>query len=143
MEKQVETILGHTVVDFLPVEWIKYTMFHIEEKYLHVPMLVFRLIEKDNKFEKFVECINAFEGNSKWVVFRNPFSRKENYILSIYELKEMYQIDKEELPSQREYFGDGYEKICDNAISDIVELTEHIKNWFAESDVKADFTIRI
>lgn len=85
-------------------------MFHTENKYIHIPMLVFRITENRDELSASIECVKAFEGNSKWEVFKNPFSRKDNYILSVCELKEMYQTDREVLPFQRDYFGDNYEK---------------------------------
>ena len=132
MGKECETILGHTVVEYVPIEWIRFTMFNTENRYARVPMLVFRLEQKDESFDRLIECINDFKGNATWCVFCNSHSRKENYILPVIELKELYQTGKEVLPDQKEFFGNKLEEICDKAINDISELTNHVKKWFSQ-----------
>ena len=132
MDKEYETMIGIMLKNYLPIEWMRYTMFHISDVYSRIPMLVFRLKEKDEKFDTLLKCIENFKGNANWEIFRTPYTRKENYFLTVSEVKQMYQGEKEKLMPQKDYFGDEYIKICDKAVSDIPELASHIERWFKE-----------
>ena len=132
MEKEYETIIGKILIKYVPIEWMKFTMFNISDVYLSIPMLVFRLKQKDDKFDELIKCIGDFNGNARWEIFRSPYARKENYILTVSEIKLMYQENKENLSSQKDFFGERYTEICDRALSDIPELADHIEKWFEE-----------
>jgi hypothetical protein len=75
-----------------------------------------------------VNCIKGFKGNIDWDIFRDPYTRKDNYIISVKELNQLYTLDKNDMPSQIEYFGkERFYNICDKAISDIPNLNDYIR----------------
>ncbi|WP_207667196.1 hypothetical protein [Butyrivibrio sp. X503] len=129
MDKQYETAIGKLLSDMLPVEWMRFTMFYVDDIYNGIPMLVFRLKSEDGNMESLQKSIDAFSGNEKWCVFMNPFSRKGNYILSIEPIKEMYLegYDKGAPYNEKDYFGeDEYKALCERAVWDIPMLLDHI-----------------
>lgn len=133
MNKEYETIIGKMLKEYVPIEWMRYKMFHVDDVYSSIPMLVFRLEQKDDKFDMLLKCIDNFKGNARWEIFRNPYTRKENYLLTVSEVKQMYQEEKEKLMYQKDFFGDEYIEICDKALSDIPGLARHIEKWFTSS----------
>ena len=129
IDKKYETAIGELIFDKFPVEWMRFNMFNLDDIYYRIPMLVFRLKCRDGNLEKLQGIIDTYVGNEKWCVFNNPFSKKENYILSIEAIREMY-IDgygKGTLPNEKEYLGEEkYKALCEGAITDIPMLLNHI-----------------
>lgn len=133
MDKSYETAIGKKICSILSIEWIRFNMFNLNNIYYNIPMLVFRLNYQDENMEKLKECIDAFEGNEKWNIFIDPFSRKGNHILSIEIVREIYQegYGKGILYNEKEYLGEKrYEVYCERAIQDIPLLLECINNCF-------------
>lgn len=85
MEQNKETIIGKIISNKLPVEWMRYNMYLTDDIYRNIPMLVFRLGKSSmNEHVKELEkCVNGFQGINSWKVFRDPLSRKGNYLLTI------------------------------------------------------------
>ena len=131
MDKEYETMIGKVICDILHVEWMRFTMFHTEDRYLSIPMLVFRIKKNDENWYKLLECIDNFEGNAKWVIFQHPFTKKINYILSIDALRKFYLETTEIKCFQMDYFEEEpYKMYCDNAIQDIPLLADYIMKTF-------------
>lgn len=133
MDKSYETAIGKKICSILPVEWIRFNMFNLSNIYYNIPMLVFRLNYQDGNIEKLQKCLDTFEGNEKWNIFIDPFSRKGNHILSIEIVREIYQegYRKGILYNEREYLGEKHYKLyCERAIQDIPLLLDYINNSF-------------
>lgn len=119
------------ICGILPVEWIRFNMFKINDIYYTIPMLVFRLSYLDENMERLKVCVDSFKGREGWTIFKNPLSKNNNYILSIDVVEEIiiksYKDNK--VYNAREYLGDeDYEMICRNAIQDIPNLLEAINS---------------
>ena len=87
----------------------------------------------ENLVDTLKKCIDNFEGKICWKVFKNPMTRKTNYLLSISELEDFYmQSYLEQIQcNQIDYFGaERYKKFCDDAIVDIPMLAKHIAETF-------------
>ena len=129
MDQTYEAAIGKKICEILPVEWMRFKMYHSEDIYSCIPMLVFRLNFLDERMEGLKECIASFKGKERWDVFVDPFSKKGNYILTIEIVKEIYQKGYENGAPyrEREYLGEGeYRLRCEHAIQDIPALFEHI-----------------
>lgn len=126
-----ETCIGKIIHVKLPIEWMRYNMYTEDDRYRNIPMLVFRVQEScpENLIDALKKCIDNFEGKISWKVFKNPLARKDNYLLSISELEDLYmQSYSEQIQyNQIDYFGaERYKKFCDDAILDIPMLAKHI-----------------
>lgn len=126
-----ETCIGKIIYSKLPIEWMRYNMYIEDDRYRNIPMLVFRVKEScpENLVDTLKECIDNFEGKISWKVFKNPMTRKGNYLLSISELEDLYmQSYSEQIQyNQKDFFGaERYKKFCDDAILDIPMLAKHI-----------------
>lgn len=131
MSQHEETLVGKIIHEKIPIEWMRYNMFLTNNKYKNIPMLVFRVQDScsNSLIEDLKKSVNGFNGKLRWKVFKNPLTRKDNYLLSIFELEELYmqcyagQIQY----NQVEFFGEErYKKYCDDAIQDIPMLAKHI-----------------
>ena len=134
IDKTYETAIGKKICSILPVEWMRFNMFHSNDVYYNIPMLVFRTNCSDGNMVKLQKSLDMFEGNEKWSVFIDPYSRKGNYILSIEIVKEIYREGHRKgiLFNEREYLGEEcYKMHCEHAIEDIPPLLNHINNDFA------------
>ena len=126
-----ETCIGKIIYSKLHIEWMRYNMYIEDDRYRNIPMLVFRLQEScpENLVDTLKECVDNFKGKISWKVFRNPMTRKANYLLSISGLEDLYmQSYLEQIQyNQIEYFGiERYKKFCDDAILGIPMLAKHI-----------------
>lgn len=108
MNQDKEKVIGKIIHDRLPVEWMRYNMFSSNNMYKNIPILVFRLKEsnKDGQMKKLEVCVESFEGKNTWKVFKDPLSRKENYLLTFAQMenfrKECYE--KNVVYNEQEYF---------------------------------------
>ena len=126
-----ETCVGKALCAKLPIEWMRFNMYHEAEKYRNIPMLIFRMQKACpvDLIERLKECIDNFEGNVKWRMFKHPFSRNENYLITISELEDLYRkcYEGQIQYNQNDYFGiENYKKYCEYAIQDIPMLAKHI-----------------
>ena len=131
MSQSDETLVGKIIHERLPIEWMRYNMFLSNNKYKNIPMLVFRVQAScpDSMIEKLKNSVNNFEGKLNWIVFKDPLSKKGNYLLSISELEELYkQYNAGQTQyNQMDFWGiDKYKDYCDCAIQDIPMLAKHI-----------------
>lgn len=127
-----EKRLGRIIYKILPIEWIRYNMYTEEDVYRNVPMLVFRVrdICDNQKLDALQSLVSEFDGNIKWKMFKDPLSRKGNYLITIDELEVMHlkYYDNNFLYDQKQYFGTNkYKKICEMMIEDIPELSMYIE----------------
>lgn len=128
--KENETSIGKKLKEVLPIEWMRYNMFNMEEPYRNIPFLTFRLKKKDETFDELKMAVEEFRGNEEWEIFKDPFSKKGNYILSLSILKQLYEkrAITDDFINEKSYFGElEYKKLCDNALEDIPELLKHIQ----------------
>jgi len=128
-----ETCIGKIVYSKLPIEWMRYNMYAEEDKYRSIPMLVFRVQASCPRYliENLKQCVDGFKGKSKWTMFKDPLSKKGNYLITIFELEEFYQKSNvEEVPyNPIDYFGiEKYKEYCDSAIHDMPMLAKHISD---------------
>lgn len=134
MEKENESRIGKLIHDELPIEWMRYKMFHIEDRFMFIPFLVFRFEEYYEKkdIEKLCECIEQFEGKQKWKLFRYFWTRRDNYLLTLdVAYKKMAQCYKEGRDyKEKEEFKNCYKQLCEEAIEDVPKLAEHLKAYF-------------
>lgn len=119
----------------IPIEWMKFNMYIEEDIYRNIPMLVFRVDEicPENLIEKLKGCVEHFSGILDWKIFKDPLSRRGNYLLTISELEIMHEAyNKGEIEyDQKKYFGiEKYKKYCECAIKDIPLLAKHIDENF-------------
>ena len=126
-----ETCIGKIVYSKLPIEWMRYNMYTEEDKYRSIPMLVFRVKDSCPKclIENLKQCVEGYKGKSNWTMFKDPLSRKGNYLITIFELEEFYQKSNvENIPyNPMDYFGiEKYKVYCDSAIYDIPMLAKVI-----------------
>ena len=126
-----ETCIGKIVHSKLPIEWMRYNMYIEDDKYRNIPMLVFRVQEScpENLVDNLKDCIDNFNGKLNWKVFKDPLSRKGNYLITISELEDLYNqcYEGQTQYSQIDFFGtEKYRKYCDCAIYDIPMLAKHI-----------------
>lgn len=95
-------------------------------------MLVFRIGKTCSKelIEKLERCVENFHGKIDWKLFRDPLSRKGNYLLTISALEVMHKeccVDQNKY-NQKIYFGiDKFKKYCEDAVDDIPLLAEYIE----------------
>lgn len=135
MEQNTEKIIGKIIYNKLPIEWMRYNMFSIDDIFRNIPMLVFRLSKSNmnDRVKELEKCVEGFQGNISWKVFKDPLSRKGNYLLTIAIMesirKECYE--KETDYNEKEYLGDTrYRLYCEQAILDIPLLAGHIDKNF-------------
>ncbi len=126
-----ETCIGKIVHSKLPIEWMRYNMYIEDDKYRNIPMLVFRVQEScpENLVDNLKDCIDNFNGKLNWKVFKDPLSRKGNYLITISELEDLYNqcYAGQTQYNQIDFFGtEKYRKYCDCAIYDIPMLAKHI-----------------
>lgn len=132
MEQNKEIIIGKIINNKLPVEWMRYNMYSLDDIYKNIPMLVFRLGKSsmNERVKELEKCVDGFQGINSWKVFRDPLSRKGNYLLTIAIMesirKECYEKGTEY--NEKKYLGDErYRLYCEQAILDIPLLAEHIE----------------
>lgn len=127
-----EKCIGNILYAKLPIEWMKFNMYIEADKYRNIPMLVFRLQESCPKYmlDNLKKSIENFEGILNWKLFKDPLSRKGNYLLTVSALEDMHRkcyIGQIQY-NQKDYFGvEKYKKYCDCAIYDIPMLAKHIE----------------
>lgn len=130
-----EKCIGKIICSKIPVEWIRFNMYYEQDKYQKIPMLVFRVQKScpEVLLAALISCVDKFEGKMKWKVFRDPYTRKENYLLSISELEDLYTqcyLSKIKY-NQIDFFGaERYKNFCDSAIQDIPMLAKYIEENF-------------
>ena len=133
MDKKYENIIGEILKDILPIEWMRFTMFHADDPYLYVPFLLFRVYEENEKFYEICDRVETFKGNVKWGIIRYPLKHHVNYILSIEEMKVFHAQDRDNFLSQEEFFGkEKFRELCDKAIDDIPLLAGYLREQFKE-----------
>ncbi len=132
MEESKEKCIGKIIHSLIPIEWMRYNMYIEADRYRNIPMLVFRVEEScpEDLLEKLKNCVEAFQGTVKWKLFKDPLSRKGNYLLTVSELENMrkkYQENRN-LYNEKEYLGvEAFKTYCECAIQDIPFLAEYIK----------------
>lgn len=129
--KNNETCIGIILHSKFPIEWMRYNMYIESDKYRNIPMLVFRLQEPcpENLINNLKMCVESFEGNANWKVFKDPLSGKGNYLLTISELEDLHKTccEGQVQYNQMDFFGiEKYKSYCDCAIHDIPMLEKHI-----------------
>lgn len=141
-DDKYETAIGKLLNDNFKMEWMRFNMFNIEDIYNNIPMLVFR-IEGDYaeyiwKLKEYVENIQTI---NQWTIFRIPFSKNKNYILTVDVVREIYMNQfKEELyfDIQQILGKEKYNKLCEESIADIPLLYSNIKNYLYYKKGKND-----
>ncbi|MEW4411891.1 hypothetical protein [Clostridium sp. AN503] len=136
-KESVELILADLFRKLFPIEWMRRKMYFPDDIYATIPLLVYRYKDGcDEKYQsKLAECIDSFNGKQQWVVFRHFNTRRKNYILT---LKIVYDAMKNceregRIYKEKEEFRDCFNQICEEAITDIPELAEHIKQCINET----------
>lgn len=135
MERSGEMIIGEIIHNRLPVEWMRFNMFQADNIYRNIPILVFRLKETamDEQVKKLENSVESFKGNMTWKVFKDPLSRKGNYLLTLAVMEGMRKecYEKGIYYNEKEYLGNSrYRLYCEQSVSDIPLLAKHIKEHF-------------
>jgi hypothetical protein len=125
-------LLAYTIEKIKSIEWARRTMY-VENDIYKIPIqLVFRF-SKDEKEDKYVElkkCIELFNGNIEWILYKDFYSRK-NYVIEpieFYKIKKIY-YENEQTACIEDVMKE-YKVICDKAVKDIPLLCQHIEIYF-------------
>ena len=84
----------------------------------------------ENIIDSLKKCVDAFKGNLNWKMFKDPLSRKGNYLITISELEVLHRecCAGRVQYNQIDFWGaEKYKKYCDDAIQDIPMLEKHIE----------------
>lgn len=135
MDQSEERIIGKIIHNNLPIEWMRYNMYSSNNIYKNIPILVFRINESDTweQLIKLKKCVSDFNGNNKWKVFKDPLSRKGNYLLTLACMEKIRKdcCEKDVIYNEQEYLGsDRYRFCCEQAVQDIPLLAKHIEKCF-------------
>ena len=134
-----EKCIGRLIHSRIPIEWMRYNMYIEDDRYRNIPMLVFRVQDScsSNIIDSLKECVDTFKGNRKWKLFKDPLSRKGNYLITISELEVLHKecCEGRVQYNQRDFFGaEKYKEYCDDAIQDIPMLAKHIAEKLRDND---------
>lgn len=132
MEESKEKCIGKIIHNRMPIEWMRFNMYIETNVYRNIPILVFRIKETcpEELVGKLEICIEDFKGKKNWKLFKDPLSRKGNYLISIAELEEMRKQCYLGIITynEKDYFGiEEFKKHCEDAIEDIPLLAKHIE----------------
>ena len=132
MEENKEKCIGKLIHSRIPIEWMRYNMYIEDDRYRKIPMLVFRVQDScpENVIDSLKKCVDAFKGNLNWKMFKDPLSRKGNYLITISELEVLHRecCAGRVQYNQIDFWGaEKYKKYCDDAIQDIPMLEKHIE----------------
>jgi hypothetical protein len=124
--------LANILHNMLDIEWLKYSMYRLEDPYHEIPALFFRVkTENQNIIELLNDLLNKFRGSRKWCVFKYPFSRKDLFCISIEEYREYCEslFNSGEFIFAKNYFGEKkYYELRELAIKDIDPLCNWVLN---------------
>lgn len=139
--KEIEVCIAEILQKEISIEWMRVEMFHTEDIYRNIPMLVFRIDKscKPELIECLKKCIDDFQGNVKWAVFKNPLSRRGNYILSLSVMEKMRKacLENDMRYNEKQYFGEEkFELYCEQAVEDIPLLAKHIEKSFKTKQIE-------
>ena len=135
MYQNEEIIIGKIISERFSIEWMRYNMFISNNIYQSIPMLVFRLNDEKDMEEQIIKlktCVESFEGKNLWTVFKDPLSRRGNYILTLKSIENIREECKKKgsIYNIKEYLGmEKFKLCCEEAIQDIPFLAEHIQNF--------------
>ena len=132
MEENKEKCIGKLIHSRIPIEWMRYNMYIEDDRYRNIPMLVFRVQDScpENIIDSLRKWVDAFKGNLNWKMFKDPLSRKGNYLITISELEVLHRecCAGRVQYNQIDFWGaEKYKKYCDDAIQDIPMLEKHIE----------------
>ena len=132
MEESNEKLIGKLIKSYILIEWIRFNMYFEDDVYRNIPMLVFRVQDScsSDLIDTLKMCVDTFKGKMHWKMFKDPLSRKGNYLITISELESLhneYYAGKIQY-SQVDFFGEeNFKRYCDDAVQDIPELARHIE----------------
>jgi len=94
--------------------------------------LIFRLKENTDKskYSEIKLCIDSYNGNLNWTLYKYMFSRKDNYVIAPFVVYEAERdcSDKGQMLYEKEMFSsEKYKFICEKAIEDIPDLIDKNK----------------
>ena len=135
MEESNGKGIGKLISGFIPIEWMRYNMYIEEDRYRNIPMLVFRVHDSCPKelVDDLKGCVDTFKGKLNWKLFKDPLSKRGNYVITIAEMETFHKecFERKVHYDQIKYFGkERYEKYCNDAIHDIPNLSKHIYKTF-------------
>jgi len=131
-----ERLLANFLSEILPLEQCRYNMYHEENIYSRMPVLVFRIAKgfNDNLYNELRESVESFQGNLKWTEYESfAGKRVKNHIISPIEYYEfeMNSFHNNFYQREQDYFqSDIYKRLCELAINDIPDLYLHLKENF-------------
>lgn len=140
MSQKEEKMIGKFIHEKIPITWMRYNMFSSEDIYKNIPLLVFRVSNTgiDGKMKMLEKCVASFEGKNAWKVFKDPLSRKGNYLLTLAFVENMRKEcqEKKTVYNEQKYLGnDKYKWYCEQAIQDIPLLAKHIEKCFGQLEI--------
>lgn len=94
-------------------------------------LLVFRVQDScpENIIDSLKECVDTYKGNLNWKLFKDPLSRKGNYLITISGLEVLHReccAGRVQYNQIDFWSTEKYKKYCDDAIQDIPMLAKHI-----------------
>lgn len=133
-----DELLAYTIGKIKPIEWVKITMYLLNSLSTHPPVFAWRFSDRDEEtYAKVKKCINAFEGNLKWIMYKG--SELSNQARRNYGIEPMmfYEINKREgYGNLVRVLGSRYNEVCLKAIEDVPLLCKHIEQAFGLSNSK-------
>lgn len=133
-----DNLLAYTIGRIKPIEWVKLTMYLLHSLSTHPPVFAWRFSDGDvGTYAKVKECINTFEGNIKWKMYKASelsSEARKNYCIEPMRFFEIHK--KEGFGKLEEILGTRYIEVCNKAIEDVPLLCNHIEQTFGLLNAK-------
>lgn len=129
-EVELQSRLPYIVKHAFYLIQMRGSMFNPDNIYDRIPSTycIFPTEKSEASIQTLSNALESFQGKCKWCLFKEPFSRKNLYVISTEEGRDYEQecFEKEITISKQEYFGEQkYKLLCENAVADMEELC----NW--------------
>lgn len=133
--EDIEVCIAKILIKEIPIEWMRLGMFHFDDIYRNIPMLVFRIDKscKPELIDELKKGVDNFKGKVEWTVFKDPLSKRGNYLLTISAMEKIHNecVGNVENYNQKQYFGEEkFRLYCEQAVADIPLLAKHIEKLF-------------
>ena len=129
-EVELQSRLPYIVKHAFYLIQMRGSMFNPDNIYDRIPSTycIFPTEKSEASIQTLSNALESFQGKCKWCLFKEPFSRKNLYVISTEEGRDYEQecFEKEITISKQEYFGEQkYKLLRENAVADMEELC----NW--------------
>lgn len=126
-----EMLIAYLFKELFPIEWMRYRMYFSEDIYRSIPYLLYRYKDDCDLIyqEKLLNCVESYKGKQKWTTFHPHYIKNNNYILTLKSVREKIEECRRSgrLYYEKAEFRDDFNRMCEDAISDIPNLGKHIR----------------